>query len=181
MLIKFGPCITICIRPDIVVGSKTSVSVGFSVKGSCLKSKIDRTQAFANLIHPIMHTIRDGARNDLPGLCRGQSTVSKPLDLETARLLAQQTRAELGLDFREGDDEQPSTLPAATTELSGRQRLVVFKRPDAIQKVRSELPIIGMEQEIVEAVLEADVVVLSGETGCGKTTQVPHLTRMPLG
>ena len=28
-----------------------------------------------------------------------------------------------------------------------------------------------MEQEIVESVLENDVVVLSGETGCGKTTQ----------
>ena len=122
---------------------------------------------------------QDGARFDLLGFSRKQSTANKLLDLETARLLAQQTRAELGLDSREGDDG-PSTLPAATTELSGRQRLVIFKRPDAIQKVRSELPIIGMEQEIVEAVLEADVVVLSGETGCGKTTQVPLLTELLL-
>ena len=29
----------------------------------------------------------------------------------------------------------------------------------------------GMEQEIVEAVQQHDVVVLCGETGCGKTTQ----------
>ena len=39
-------------------------------------------------------------------------------------------------------------------------------------KARQGLPIIGMEQEIVEMVHEHDVVVLCGETGCGKTTQV---------
>ena len=37
---------------------------------------------------------------------------------------------------------------------------------------REGLPIIGMEQEVMEAVAENDVVVLCGETGCGKTTQV---------
>ena len=41
-----------------------------------------------------------------------------------------------------------------------------------IVEARQGLPIIGMEQEIVEMVREHDVVVLCGETGCGKTTQV---------
>lgn len=40
-----------------------------------------------------------------------------------------------------------------------------------IMEARSGLPIIGMEQEIVEVVGQHDVVVLCGETGCGKTTQ----------
>ena len=35
-----------------------------------------------------------------------------------------------------------------------------------------QLPICGMEQEIVEAVREHDVVILCGETGSGKSTQV---------
>lgn len=47
----------------------------------------------------------------------------------------------------------------------------VKRRPD-IEAVRLELPISGMEQEIMEAILQHDVVVLCGETGCGKTTQV---------
>lgn len=50
----------------------------------------------------------------------------------------------------------------------------VQRRPD-IEAVRSELPISGMEQEVMECILENDVVVLCGETGCGKTTQVSFL------
>lgn len=40
------------------------------------------------------------------------------------------------------------------------------------QAARLALPVCGMEQEIVEAVTDNDVVVLCGETGSGKSTQV---------
>lgn len=43
-----------------------------------------------------------------------------------------------------------------------------------MERQRAGLPILGMEQEVMEAVGERDVVLLCGETGCGKTTQVPH-------
>jgi HrpA-like RNA helicase len=33
-----------------------------------------------------------------------------------------------------------------------------------------------MEQEIMEAIYENSVVILCGETGCGKTTQVPQVS-----
>ena len=54
------------------------------------------------------------------------------------------------------------------------RKVVMVERTDEIERVRSSLPIVGMEQEIMEAVSENDVVVLCGETGCGKTTQVPQ-------
>lgn len=51
-------------------------------------------------------------------------------------------------------------------------RVVAIQRPVAVEEGRRELPIIGYEQEVMEAVGSSDVVMLSGETGCGKTTQV---------
>lgn len=43
-----------------------------------------------------------------------------------------------------------------------------------MQAARQELPILAMEQEIMETLAEHDVALLCGETGCGKTTQVPQ-------
>ena len=58
---------------------------------------------------------------------------------------------------------------------AGPVPVVLVKRPEAIQEARSGLPVIGMEQEIMEAVAENDVILLCGETGSGKTTQVWNL------
>lgn len=41
-----------------------------------------------------------------------------------------------------------------------------------VQESRGGLPILGLESDIMEAVAAHDVLVLCGETGCGKTTQV---------
>ncbi|KAJ2719486.1 putative ATP-dependent RNA helicase DHR1 [Coemansia sp. Benny D115] len=48
------------------------------------------------------------------------------------------------------------------------------ERPEAIQKQRAKLPVYAEEQQIMEAITDNPVVVLSGETGSGKTTQVPQ-------
>lgn len=49
-----------------------------------------------------------------------------------------------------------------------------LSRPPEVQEARLQLPIIAEEQPIVEAVRLNPVVVLCGETGSGKTTQVPQ-------
>ncbi len=49
----------------------------------------------------------------------------------------------------------------------------VYRNPD-IQRTRLKLPIIGEEQAIMEAINYNDVVIIAGETGSGKTTQVPQ-------
>jgi len=51
---------------------------------------------------------------------------------------------------------------------------VEVKRTQEIQVARVLLPILAEEQLIMETIKENDVVVLSGETGSGKTTQVPQ-------
>lgn len=60
------------------------------------------------------------------------------------------------------------------TKLSYKTTLVQLKRKPEIQLARMQLPVCSSEQEIMEAITENDVVILCGETGSGKTTQVPQ-------
>jgi ATP-dependent RNA helicase DHX37/DHR1 len=56
----------------------------------------------------------------------------------------------------------------------GPTRVLHLKRPAQMQSSREPLPILSMEQEIMESVDEHDCTIICGETGCGKTTQVPQ-------
>ncbi|XP_044261323.1 probable ATP-dependent RNA helicase kurz [Tribolium madens] len=47
-------------------------------------------------------------------------------------------------------------------------------RDEEIQKSRLKLPILAEEQQIMETINENPVVIIAGETGSGKTTQVPQ-------
>ena len=55
-----------------------------------------------------------------------------------------------------------------------RKKVVVVTRPPEINDARLLLPIVTEEQPIMEAILLNTVVVICGETGSGKTTQVPQ-------
>lgn len=63
---------------------------------------------------------------------------------------------------------------AVKVDLKLRKVVVPISRPEDVVKGRENLPIVMMEQEIIEAISENDVVIVCGETGCGKTTQVPQ-------
>lgn len=43
-----------------------------------------------------------------------------------------------------------------------------------LQEARLKLPILAEEQVIMEAINENPIVIICGETGSGKTTQVPQ-------
>lgn len=51
---------------------------------------------------------------------------------------------------------------------------VEVDRSPEIQAVRLKLPILGEEQTVMEYINENNIVILTGETGSGKTTQVPQ-------
>ena len=55
-----------------------------------------------------------------------------------------------------------------------RQKVVEVTRPVDVEATRLLLPIVSEEQPIMEAILLNPVVIICGETGSGKTTQVPQ-------
>jgi hypothetical protein len=64
------------------------------------------------------------------------------------------------------DQDRKSRIPAA--------KVVTVNRSAEMQEARLLLPIVAEEQPIMEAVLLNSVVIVCGETGSGKTTQIPQ-------
>ena len=55
-----------------------------------------------------------------------------------------------------------------------KRKIISVTRPVDVEEARLLLPIVAEEQPIMEAILLNPVVVICGETGSGKTTQVPQ-------
>jgi len=60
------------------------------------------------------------------------------------------------------------------SESSRSIKAVSVIRPLDVQESRMQLPIITEEQPIMEAIMFNPVVIICGETGSGKTTQIPQ-------
>lgn len=54
------------------------------------------------------------------------------------------------------------------------RKFVSVTRPEKVEEARLLLPIVAEEQPIMEAIILNSVVIICGETGSGKTTQVPQ-------
>jgi ATP-dependent RNA helicase DHX37/DHR1 len=74
-----------------------------------------------------------------------------------------------------GEDlELPSTSLTEHLQHSERSKAIIVARPRDVDEARLLLPIVTEEQPIMEAILLNHVVIICGETGSGKTTQVPQ-------
>jgi HrpA-like RNA helicase len=74
-----------------------------------------------------------------------------------------------------GEDLQlPSTSLTQHLRQSKPSKAITVARSQDVEEARLLLPIVTEEQPIMEAVLLNHVVVICGETGSGKTTQVPQ-------
>lgn len=54
-----------------------------------------------------------------------------------------------------------------------KRAIVEVKRPADVEKIRFDLPVTAMEFEIMDAIRNNDVTIICGETGSGKSTQIP--------
>lgn len=77
---------------------------------------------------------------------------------------------------KESNNNKNTTLPSSSQSVTPRIPAVFVQvnRDPEIQAARLQLPILGEEQSVMEAIKENDVVIICGETGSGKTTQVPQ-------
>ncbi|WKY00534.1 hypothetical protein Q1695_014961 [Nippostrongylus brasiliensis] len=73
----------------------------------------------------------------------------------------------------EADEEEPQKPVVAPVPTIQRHR-VLIARDAAIESKRSQLPIYSEEVPIMEVINENIVTVVCGETGSGKTTQIPQ-------
>jgi ATP-dependent RNA helicase DHX37/DHR1 len=78
--------------------------------------------------------------------------------------------------IKDESDEEEHVVQPTQTKLDPQHRAihVTVHRTEEMQLSRASLPVVAEEQQIMEAVNENDVVILCGETGSGKTTQVPQ-------
>uniref|UniRef100_A0A7N5ZXE3 RNA helicase n=1 Tax=Anabas testudineus TaxID=64144 RepID=A0A7N5ZXE3_ANATE len=72
------------------------------------------------------------------------------------------------------DGQREKKISEQNKELSQPAIFIPVDRLPEIQEARLKLPVLAEEQVIMEAVRENPCVVICGETGSGKTTQVPQ-------
>ena len=75
----------------------------------------------------------------------------------------------------ENKDSKPNLDQKSATDTKVKKVVnIPVSREKTIQDARLKLPILAEEQGIMEAINENPVVIICGETGSGKTTQVPQ-------
>ncbi|KAJ4872572.1 RNA helicase family protein [Raphanus sativus] len=75
----------------------------------------------------------------------------------------------MGFDNEKYDESEDLTV-------QGPVFVVHVSRPAEVKHTWKYLSIIMMEQEIMETINYHPSVIISGKTGCGKPTQVPHVS-----
>jgi ATP-dependent RNA helicase DHX37/DHR1 len=83
-------------------------------------------------------------------------------------------RGPLGEDISLPSTSFAEHLKRLGKSAEAKKKVVLVTRPPEVENARLLLPIVTEEQPIMEAVLLNTVVVICGETGSGKTTQVPQ-------
>ena len=96
----------------------------------------------------------------------------KPLVMPTMTGEMRSDRA-VSAEKTRGTDEYDTTTIESSSSVN-RVRKVSLNRSDNVQEGRLQLPVCKMEQEIVEAISDNDAVIICGETGSGKSTQIPQ-------
>lgn len=156
-----------------------------SIKGSNKKSKLDanvsssdneslsdsesETSDSSNEGKALNNNDEQSAELNIKNLEKGQETPKETLEL--SENVPSQT-INISNECVEKKEESEVTM---NKEIERKPAVfVIVNRKPEIQAVREKLPVYSEEQSIIEAIKENPVVIIHGETGSGKTTQVPQ-------
>ncbi len=89
-------------------------------------------------------------------------------EMKSFKPIAAINAAEKESKSRSKSNSGPAAVPLPPFQLPA------FVRHPALKRSRMDLPICAQEQEIVECITQNDVIIICGETGSGKTTQIPQ-------
>lgn len=98
-------------------------------------------------------------------------TLPDPQKKETLKPLDLEKKGPLGEDIQLPSTSFAKGIQAA---INSTRQFVTVTRSREVEEARLLLPIVSEEQQIMEAILLHPVVIICGETGSGKTTQVPQ-------
>jgi ATP-dependent RNA helicase DHX37/DHR1 len=79
------------------------------------------------------------------------------------------------VEMKKVSESTPVEVMQVTEPIDRKPATYVHVERDAeIQAARYQLPILAEEQVIMETISDNDIVIIAGETGSGKTTQIPQ-------
>ncbi|MFJ4094528.1 ATP-dependent RNA helicase HrpA [Kitasatospora sp. NPDC089913] len=121
---------------------------------------------------PAVQSAAESARSEAPGI--GELAARLP-----ELTLRDQVRIGRRLDGarRVRKDEARAQIAAEIAADIDKAELLVERRRNAVPEIRypAELPVSQKKDEILAAVRDHQVVIVAGETGSGKTTQIPKI------
>jgi ATP-dependent RNA helicase DHX37/DHR1 len=155
-------------------GKKETAEIDEEMNESIECSKVDKPQESS-----------DTASSGVDFAAQMLASLSK-LKAETAKRPIEDS-SDVKEEEQENAEPQKKYVPAAptvlktavamgihATQVDANRRVMPIKRPGPIEKSRYDLPVSAMEFEIMDSVRNSDVTIVCGETGSGKSTQVPQ-------
>ena len=152
--------------------AKKSVSVGGGVRGIGViggKQKIQKETSSKEESLLVQKSVKESIQAKLHQAQAG-SDGGLDLDLDSEE---EPEHVSEGSKPQRGSGSVSEAYKKAASVKSG-QYVIHVTREEEIEQARLGLPICAMEQEIMEAINYNSTVLICGETGSGKTTQIPQ-------
>lgn len=125
-------------------------------------------------VHSDTHQAAAVNIDDLPVLAKDRHFLSR---------LERELQRELKKSSKDSDDKALATKKAKYEQIKRRSQQAVLDRIESIpddlpNKLNDDLPVSQRAEDLVQAIIDHQVIIVAGETGSGKTTQLPKLAMM---